>query len=66
MAPRVILLTDHALIGKARNMRSREIDVGAVRQGVTSMLSERPPSADRSQQILNTAGFYRDSAARLC
>jgi hypothetical protein len=28
--------------------------------------AERPPSADRSQQILNTAGRRRDSAARLC
>jgi hypothetical protein len=27
---------------------------------------ERLPSADRSQSILNTAGRYRDSAARLC
>jgi hypothetical protein len=29
-------------------------------------LAERLPSADRSQQILNTAGRHRDSAARLC
>jgi hypothetical protein len=28
--------------------------------------AERLPSADRSQQILNTAGRHRDSAARLC
>jgi len=27
--------------------------------------SERLPSADRSQQILNAAGRHRDSAARL-
>jgi hypothetical protein len=29
-------------------------------------VAERLPSADRSQQILNTAGRHRDSAARLC
>jgi hypothetical protein len=29
-------------------------------------LAERLPSADRSQQILNSAGRHRDSAARLC
>jgi hypothetical protein len=29
-------------------------------------IAERPPSADRSQQILNSAGRHRDSAARLC
>jgi hypothetical protein len=28
--------------------------------------SERLPSADRSQSILNSAGRHRDSAARLC
>ena len=27
---------------------------------------ERLPSADRSQQIIHTAGRHRDSAARLC
>ena len=30
------------------------------------LFAERPPSADRSQQILNSAGRRRDSAARLC
>ena len=32
----------------------------------TFFVAERLPSADRSQQILNTAGRHRDSAARLC
>jgi hypothetical protein len=33
--------------------------------GHLSFVRERPPSADRSQKILNSAGRHRDSAARL-
>ena len=40
-------------------------EYGSVFHSLFSM-SERLPSADRSQQILNSAERHRDSAARLC